>query len=90
MKITKELKKFLNSRIEKMIQEGTAPEKIKVGWTEKIAYWAQKINDTYHLKSGIRFPKNIATPKELNVDIGIYQSSLSGIIENTGTVSSMI
>jgi len=94
MTVSRELKKWLNPRILHLLMEDALPAEttnIKVGWTKDRAYWAHRTKaGKWVLRSGYRFPKHIAIPKELDVDLGMYRCSLSEIIPAEGTVSTMM
>jgi len=92
--ISKQLKKFLNARILDMLQKNEVPptcNNIKVGWNETRAFWAHRTRSgKWVLRSGRKFPAKIATPRELDVDLGYTAYSLSGIIPPEGTVGGMM
>jgi len=87
---TKDLQRLLNERIKTLLEEGKIPldAKVKVGWNEDRAFWAEFKKGKWRLRSGPVFPKRCLTPRELNVDLGVYVCFLSG--EAEGSVSSMM
>lgn len=89
IKITAELDKKLNERIRKILQEGTINMPVCVGWNHDCVFLAvyKKKDNTWHLKRAKRRPKRCATPKELDVDLGVMVASLTGKMH--GTVSTM-
>ena len=91
LRVTSQAAKYLNERVRKMILSGHFVKPIKVGWSEYRVYWVQcDRHGVWRFRSGRRFPNNAITPKELDVDLGMYSASLSGIIPYCGTVSSMM
>jgi hypothetical protein len=93
MKISRKLKKFLNPRILHLLEEDKIPKitNIKVGCDKYTAYWAHRTRaGKWVLRSGRKFPANVVTPKELDVDWGYTSISLSGIIPPHGTVGGMM
>jgi len=93
-KISRELKKYLNARLLHLLEEGKIPAEItniKVGCDKYNAFWAHRTREEkWVLRSGRKFPKKVATPKELDVDWGYNSISLSGIIPPHGTVGGMM
>lgn len=87
MKISRDLDKFLNERIRKLMKLDQIKQgKVKVGWdmNQDKVYWAERTKDGWVLRSGVKWPHDIATPRELDVDLGVYSASLSGIISWRG------